>query len=127
MARRSGGRERGARPRGRWRAEQARRVLEKLERSGLSQAEFCRREGLVPLRLTRWRQKFEAGSGAKPVVLRPVRLVDAPPALDAAQYLLLSGACACLLSLLAPGEALASHGFCGTEQAGITFVSGTVE
>jgi hypothetical protein len=36
-------------------------------------------------------------------------------------------ASACLLSLLAPGEALASRGFCGTEQADITFVSGTVE
>jgi len=35
----------------RWTAEEAGRVLHALEESGLSQKEFCEREGLIPERL----------------------------------------------------------------------------
>ena len=56
------------------RARQMGRVLERLDRSGLSLAEFARREGLVPSTLAWWRHAFRraerAGGG----------LADSPPA-----------------------------------------------
>ncbi len=44
--------------RARWTAEEAGRVLHALVESGLSQKEFCEREGLVPERLRRWQRKL---------------------------------------------------------------------
>ena len=43
----------------RWTRTQARKVLEEVEASGLSLAEFARRRGLQPERLSRWRVRFE--------------------------------------------------------------------
>ncbi len=63
----------------RWTAEEATRVLRALEESGLSQKEFCEREGLIPERLRRWQRKLGRrrinGSSSSGLELRPVRLV----------------------------------------------------
>ena len=62
--------------------EKMRRMLARWRRSGLSAAEFCRREGLAPQKLSYWKRSLKkAGSGvrrgsAKPVGFVPVRLVD---------------------------------------------------
>jgi transposase-like protein len=68
----------GSDRRTRWTAEEAGRVLRALEESGLSQREFCEREGLIPERLRRWQRKLETrrvGSSRSGVELRPVQLV----------------------------------------------------
>lgn len=62
----------------RWTAEQAGRVLRALDESGLSQKEFCEREGLIPERLRRWQRKLgrrRTGSSPSGVELRPVQVV----------------------------------------------------
>ena len=62
----------------RWTAEEAGRVLRALEESGLSQKEFCEREGLIPERLRRWQRKLErrrVGPPRSGLELRPVQLV----------------------------------------------------
>jgi hypothetical protein len=53
-------------------------VLRALDESGLSQREFCEREGLIPERLRRWQRKLGRRRVSAPVAgleLRPVRLV----------------------------------------------------
>jgi transposase-like protein len=42
----------------RWRAEEARAVLDRLDSSGLSVSEFAAREGLSAQRLHRWRKQL---------------------------------------------------------------------
>jgi len=62
----------------RWTAEEAGRVLRALVESGLSQKEFCEREGLVPERLRRWQRKLgrrRVGSSPSGLELRPVQLL----------------------------------------------------
>lgn len=51
----------------RWNAQQARSVLEELDASGLSVAEFARRRGVHPGRIRRWRAR-----------LRPSLQADSP-------------------------------------------------
>jgi hypothetical protein len=64
------------------RREQMRRVLARWRRSGVSGAEFCRREGLAPQALSYWKRALGAGRvarrprEARPVDFVPVRLVD---------------------------------------------------
>ena len=68
----------GSDRRTRWTAEEAGRVLRALDESGLSQKEFCEREGLIPERLRRWQRKLEGrrtGSSPSRVELRPVQVV----------------------------------------------------
>jgi transposase-like protein len=69
----------GSNRRARWTAEEAGRVLHALEESGLSQKEFCEREGLIPERLRRWQRKLERrrrlDSSRARLELRPVQLV----------------------------------------------------
>jgi hypothetical protein len=54
-------------------------VLRALEESGLSQKEFCEREGLIPERMRRWQRKLGCrrihGSSPSGVELRPVQVV----------------------------------------------------
>jgi transposase-like protein len=62
----------------RWTAEQAGRVLRSLEESGLSQKEFCERQGLIPERLRRWQRKLghrRIASSLSGLELRPVQVV----------------------------------------------------
>jgi hypothetical protein len=62
--------------------EKMRRVLARWRRSGLSAAEFCRREGLAPHRLSYWKRSLKRSGAAvtkgpaSPVDFVPVRLVD---------------------------------------------------
>jgi transposase-like protein len=49
----------------RWSAQEARAVLEKAERSGLSVQRFAQGEGLLPERLYRWQRKLREGSSAR--------------------------------------------------------------
>ena len=68
----------GSDRRTRWTAEEAGRVLRALEESGLSQKEFCEREGLIPERLRRWKRKLghrRIASSPSRLELRPVQLV----------------------------------------------------
>jgi hypothetical protein len=55
----------GASRRTRWNADQARLVLARLDRSGLTVKEFAAREGLDRQRLYRWRAQLN-GKGAEP-------------------------------------------------------------
>ena len=71
-----------ARARERWSVEAGARVVRAWERSGLSPAEFCRREGLDRQRLRRWRRKRVEGSGDTALGLHPVRVVGAPVRCD---------------------------------------------
>ena len=62
----------------RWTAEEATRLLRALEESGLSQREFCEREGLIPERLRRWQRKLgrqRIGSSPSGLEVRPVQLL----------------------------------------------------
>lgn len=70
-----------ARTRTRWTRSQARKVLDEVEATGLSLAEFARQRGLQPERLSRWRVRFEEEAQAAPP--RMVELVPSgsPPAM----------------------------------------------
>lgn len=67
----------------RWNEGDARAVLEACQESGLSLAEFCRRNDIGPWRLWQWKKKLGYGSGDAPARFVPVRLVhsgvDASP------------------------------------------------
>lgn len=70
-------RPRSARPR----RDYWRGLIEKCGRSGLRQAEFCRRRGIAPGTLSCWKHKLS--HEARPAFL-PVRVVSArPPSVDA--------------------------------------------
>ncbi len=58
--------------------ERMRRMVDRWERSGLSAARFCRREGLQPRRLSYWRHVVGARSGpaARRARLAPVQVLD---------------------------------------------------
>jgi hypothetical protein len=63
--------------------ERMRKVLKRWRRSGLSAAEFCRREGMAPQALSYWKRALGRAKavvrrrrGARPVGFVPVRLVD---------------------------------------------------
>jgi transposase-like protein len=43
----------------RWTRSQAKRIVDDLERSGFTLAEFARRRGLHPNRIGKWRTRFE--------------------------------------------------------------------
>ena len=62
-------------------------VLEECRRSGLSQAEFCRRRGIPPGTLSCWKHKLEgaSGRGARPAAVAvPARPAFVPVHLTAA-------------------------------------------
>ncbi len=61
----------------RWTAADAERVLAAFEESGLSLAEFCRRQGVHPERVRRWRKRLETASPLP--VPRLVELVPTRP------------------------------------------------
>ncbi len=61
----------------RWTRAQARRVIDDLERSGLTLAEFGRTRGLRPKRIRVWRKRFEEETAA--VAPRMVELVPVAP------------------------------------------------
>jgi hypothetical protein len=69
-------RSEGTPQRRRWKAEDARAVLERFERSGLSLTEFCRREDLKLQRLQIWQRHLR-----EPVSPRSFReiVVDSAP------------------------------------------------
>jgi hypothetical protein len=64
------------------RREEMRRVLARWRRSGVSAAEFCRREGLAPQALSYWKHALGLARvvrrrrEVRPVGFVPVRLVD---------------------------------------------------
>jgi transposase-like protein len=88
----------GGATRTRWSAAEGARVAAAWRRSGLSQIEFCRREGLDRQRLRRWiaRTPTKRASGrsasASRLVFRPVRLVEAPPTAPAPEVAAAEGA-----------------------------------
>lgn len=64
-----------------WSADHAGRVLHAWRRSGLSAAEFGRREGVAPQRLLRWQRRLEAGSErTESPALQRVQVVEEPVA-----------------------------------------------
>ncbi len=69
----------GVGPRQYWREADARRALARLERSGLSLREFCRKADIPERRLIRWQQKLADSSEAEPT-FREVRVVPSPAA-----------------------------------------------
>lgn len=62
----------------RWTRAQARRVVDDLERSGLTLTEFARGRDLHPKRIREWRRKFEQETAL--VAPRMVELVPVAPA-----------------------------------------------
>lgn len=52
--------------RGAQREAHARAALERLSRSRLSRGAFCRKEGISPVTLARWRREFPANAGPSP-------------------------------------------------------------
>ncbi len=54
-------------------------ILRRLESSGLDSREFCRREGLAPSSLQRWRRALGPVAVAKFVELAPTSSPKAPP------------------------------------------------
>jgi len=61
----------------RWRAEEARAVLARLESSGLSVRAFAARESLSPQRLHRWRAQLGAAGTSTPgfIEIKPAAMV----------------------------------------------------
>lgn len=64
--------------RARWRESDARVVLRKFERSGLTLAAFAKREGLNRQRLHLWRRRLGPDAGPKFHEVRPAPRVSAP-------------------------------------------------
>jgi len=62
----------------RWTRAQAREVVDELDASGLSMAEFGRKRDLSPERIRKWRTRFRGETAEAP---RIVELVDRPKAL----------------------------------------------
>jgi len=69
----------------RWRASDARVVLDALSASGLTAAEFARRTGILPKRISRWGLQLGAGheggrgAGRPRGSAQPARLVELVP------------------------------------------------
>ncbi len=72
--------DRGAGTRQYWREADARRALARLERSGLSLREFCRKADIPERRLRRWQEKLADSSAADEPTFREVRVVPSPAA-----------------------------------------------
>ncbi len=66
----------------RWSADEARQVLEMMESSGLSAAEFAAREGLEAQRLHRWRRTPGAGGDAGMPAFVEIRPVAAATSIE---------------------------------------------
>ncbi len=62
-----------------WTAEQARAVLEELEASELSVAEFARRRGVHPERIRRWRSRLRPSRQADSLRLVELVPTGVPP------------------------------------------------
>lgn len=69
----------------RWDEAQARRIIGRADRSGLSDRAFAKREGFDPQRLSWWRRRFDEVDGATPsepfVEVRAKAQVAAPEVL----------------------------------------------
>jgi transposase-like protein len=66
----------------RWRREDAREVLERLEASGLSVREFAAREGLDRQRVYRWRAQLGGGSPTRMPAFVEVKAIAAPSPIE---------------------------------------------
>ena len=67
-------------------ADQWRKLIDKFERSGMTQDHFCRREGLATATFSEWRRKLSASSLATiPASFVEVCLPNTPAPIDSPQ------------------------------------------